>query len=379
MNSVPPERIAVIGIGSLGLCWALSLERAGFNVVGVDSRSDHVGRINERQFTSHEPGVDRALKEAVQFRATADLGEAAIWAEMLFILVATPSLPDGSYDHSQIRSVAQQLKDLGALATPRHLVVSCTTWPGFCDEFAEEMAPWGWIVSYNPSFIAQGEILANMRRPDLVLIGERNTEAGELLTGIHERVCLSVPAIRRMKPISAEITKLSLNCFLTTKIAFANMVGDLALRCGAEPERILDAIGSDSRVGKRFLKFGFGYGGPCLPRDNRAFVSYARKVGAYSDLSSAVDSCNELHLHEQVKEFGMNRSLEDPSPFRFGPVAYKDGSTSIESSPRLALAVELARQGHSIILQDHPAVLAEVQNRFGSLFHGYESTRLEAP
>lgn len=258
------KKLSIIGIGKLGLCFALTLEKHGYNVLGVDLHQSYVDLINTKQYRSSEPGLNDLLNKSTQFRATTSMREAVEHSDTLFVIVATPSLPDGRYSHAQVDSVIQKLKEIGRQETQKNLVITCTVMPGYCDSIKDQLLELNYVVSYNPEFIAQGTILRDQENPDMVLIGEANKVSGDLLQEIYETHTINKPKFARMTPLEAEITKIGLNCFLTTKIAYANMVGDIVKKAGGNPDTVLSAIGSDSRVGNKFLKHGYGFGGPCL-------------------------------------------------------------------------------------------------------------------
>jgi len=155
------------------------------------------------------------------------------------------------------------------------------------------------------------------------------------------------------------------NCFLTTKIAFANMIGDIALNSDCRPDIILNAIGSDSRVGNRYLGFGFGYGGPCFPRDNRALAIYSEDVGIRAMISIASDESNKAHLQNQVNHYIRNNK-EKTVQFDF--VTYKPESTMLEESQQLEYAVLLAKKGYKVIINERKKVIQELKKQYGSLF-----------
>lgn len=257
------KNVSIIGIGKLGLCFALTLEKSGYGVVGVDINQTYVNLINGKQLSSSEAGVEDLLNKSKNFRATTSISEAVEYSDMLFIIVATPSLPNGRYDHSQVDGVVENLKQIGKQKRQKHFIVCCTTMPGYCDSITQQLNDLNYTVSYNPEFIAQGTILRDQANPDMVLIGEANKEVGDMIQSVYEKHTLNQPRYARMSPLEAEITKLSLNCFLTTKIAYANMIGDIVKSVGGNPDAVLSAIGSDSRIGNKYLRYGYGYGGPC--------------------------------------------------------------------------------------------------------------------
>lgn len=365
-----PNHIGVIGIGKLGLCFALNLDHAGFQVTALDRDEVVVKQVNAKNLRSHEPQVEEMLRQASKIEATTSM-EAflASGVELVFLVVATPSLPDGSYDHRQVDAVAAALE----AAEPKrelHLVVMCTTMPGYCDSLAARLAPKGISVSYNPEFIAQGTVVHDQQYPDQILIGEANEAAGEDIVAVYQRMCKSDPAYCRMSRLSAEIAKIATNCFLTTKISFANSIGDLATRVGAEPEKILAAIGSDQRIGPRYLRYGFGYGGPCFPRDNRALGIYGDRQGYPVQISEATDAVNRQHLEFQFEQYLAEHGPEEVIAFEH--VTYKPGTTILEESQQLALAVKLAQAGRKVLVREQPAVIEELKALYGALFQ-YEA------
>lgn len=361
------KKIAVIGVGKLGICFALNFERSGFEVWGIESNEDYLADLRSGHFKSAEPEVDELLQDARNLHLTNDLSclvEQDI--KDIFIMVATPSLADGGYDHSQVDRVADKLINLSDNKTERHVYVGCTTMPGYCKNLAKRLEPSGYTVSYNPEFIAQGAIIHDQRYPDQILIGEANKQVGDRLQFIYEQMVQNDPVYCRMDTLSAEIAKLATNCFLTTKISFANSIGDMALTAGADPNKILAAVGADSRIGEKYLRYGFGFGGPCFPRDNRALGKFAEMTGLPLHLSKATDEINEEHL-----QFQLNRYLEkyaEGEEVLFDGVAYKKGTTQITESQQLKLAVAVARHGRVVRVKDSKEVLRQISQLYPGLF-----------
>jgi len=361
------KRIAIIGVGKIGLCLALNLNRAGHHVLGVDKDAEHVKLIRERVLRTSEPGVEEALNTAGEWRVADCMGAIRGFdPEVVFIAVDTPSVPEGGYDHSRVDRVLAELCSLDWSHDLVELAVVCTTLPGYCDSKAELAKSNSFTLSYTPGFVAQGSILRDQRCPEQILIGEADAIAGDKLASILLGMCTNDPPVHRMSRISAEIAKLALNCALTMKIAFANAIGDLSTCEGAEPEAILNAIGADSRIGSKFLKYGYGFGGPCFPRDNRALNFFARQHNYEFLQASATDEMNRRHLIFQVNDF--LRSYDESEPIHFAYVTYKPGTEMLDESQPLALAVQLAGAGRKVVIHESPAVLAELRARYGDLF-----------
>ena len=365
------EKVGILGIGKLGICFALNLEKVGYEVIGIDVNEEYIRQVNEKTLISYEPLVEEYLRKAKNFSAGTDINELIDSdCRMIFIAVATPSTPDGRYDHYQVERVAEKLEEIGKRRERINLAVVCTTMPGYCDTLAARLNAFNYTVSYNPEFIAQGNILRDQQIPDQVLIGEEDPEAGDAIQRVYEKVCQNKPTYCRMSRLSAEICKIATNCFLTTKISFANSIGDLATKAGAEPDKILAAIGSDSRIGGKYLNYGFGFGGPCFPRDNRALGVFANDQGYELLISGATDEVNKRHLDFQF-ELWQQQYHEDET-IVFDHVSYKKGSVILEESQQLALAVKLARAGRKVLVKDHPAVIRELKSQYGTLFQ-YET------
>lgn len=360
-------KIGILGIGRLGLCFGLNLERAGYEVKGVDISEEYVTQINQKTLHSYEPQVTEYLNTAQKLSASLHIAEVLKDDyPLLFVMVATPSLPDGGYDHSQIERVAEQLIAYGARSSRVDLVIGCTVMPRYCDTLQERLAPNNYHVTYNPEFIAQGSIIHDQLYPDQILIGEADHTIGDVLETIYRNMCKSDFTVCRMNRISAEIAKLATNCFLTTKISFANSVGDLATTAGADAAKILEAVGADSRIGNKYIKYGFGFGGPCFPRDNRALNLFARNSGYNLLISEATDNVNRQHLQFQYEQY-----MKDYKPEEiivFDEVVYKPGTVILEEAQPLELAIRLAQSGRKVIVKEKAAIIEELTKKYGSLF-----------
>ncbi|MDR3645989.1 MAG: nucleotide sugar dehydrogenase [Candidatus Babeliales bacterium] len=362
------NNITVFGIGKLGLCTALCLEKAGYNVLGVDIMQHYIDKINSKNLISPEPYVTEYLKKSNHFTATTSLEKGIEFSDVYFINVATPSTPHPeAYDHSMLSKL---LFDINSKKVEnKTIVICCTVFPGYIRSIGNHLLLdcKNTSLSYNPEFIAQGNIIKEFENPDMVLIGQGSHQAGNILETIYRKVCKNNPTICRMSPESAEITKLAINCYITTKIAFANMIGDVAqLAPGANEIDILNAIGSDSRIGNKNLKYGFGFGGACFPRDNRALGNYLKLMGVKALIPQSTDESNKLHKTFMVEQL----LAENRDEYIFEDVNYKDNCNVIilEESQKLAVAQEIAKRKHKVIIYDSQEVISELRQKFGNLF-----------
>jgi UDPglucose 6-dehydrogenase len=199
-------------------------------------------------------------------------------------------------------------------------------------------------MCYNPEFIALGSVIRDFLNPDFVLIGESDERSGQVLEGIYRQVCENDPPIVRMNFINAELTKLAVNTFVTTKISFANMLARICERLpGADVDVVTRALGLDSRIGAKYLKGAVSYGGPCFPRDNLALIATARKVGAPADIAEATDRFNRWQvgwLADLVWAY-----LPEGGVVGILGLAYKPNTDVVEESVGLLLAGELGARG----------------------------------
>ena len=358
------NNISVVGIGKLGLCFSLSLENSGFNVIGVDINENYIQQINNKSLISYEPQVNERLQKSKNFIATNDIDRALSHSDIVFAVVATPSLPNGRYDHTQVDNLVSTLIQKGVQLITKHLVINCTTMPTYCDSVQQKLEAYGWTVSYNPEFIAQGTVIKNQEYPDMVLIGQSNNQAGDLIEYIYKTMTKNEPKIHRMTRTEAELCKISLNCFLTTKIAYTNMIGDIAIAANCNAQTILNAIGEDTRVGKKLTTYGYGFGGPCFPRDNRALAIFADDIGVDAQISKATDTMNNLHLSYQVYNYLKSNKNE----FTTNTVTYKPESTLLEESQQLKYAIELVKKGIKVTIKERQIVVDELKFLYGDMF-----------
>ena len=354
-------KIGVIGAGRLGICFALLCEQAGYDVLVSDVREDYVKNLRNKFISTNEPEVSKLLSTSPRLSATNSNSKVIRDCDIIYTLVATPSKRDGSYDVSAVWDVVQDMKKVKKIEG-KAFVVGCTTNPGDCKEFQKELDKSGVDVFYNPEFIAQGTIIKDLRRADMVLIGGKRNETYDQLCELYNRIQETPPKISIMSTTAAELVKLAVNCFLTTKISYANMVGQVMALSGMEDEipTVLGAIGDDSRVGRKYLNFGFGFGGPCLPRDNRAFASYAKKLGLDYNLGSTTDNFNNEHA-TFIKDYFVYRNPEN-LPFYFDYVSYKKGTDILTESQQYRLCVDLLDDGYEVYINDIDAIMDRISD-----------------
>jgi nucleotide sugar dehydrogenase len=359
-------KIGVIGAGRLGLTFALLCEKAGYDVLVSDKREDYVQNLNQGVCVTNEPMIQKMLFEVYDFKATTDNIEIIRECDVIFTFVATPSTVDGNYDTSKVFEVANDFFTASQLEIPiydKKFIIGCTTNPGDVEQIQDKLRMFNIQVAYNPEFIAQGEIVKGLEQSDIVLIGTEYPELGNMLVKIYEKIQTTPVNAHIMSSKAAEVTKIGINCFLTTKISYANMMGDILMKAGlnSEIDTVLSAIGGDTRVGKKYMKYGFGFGGPCLPRDNRALGYYAKNLGMELNLPLTVDDFNKEHA-TFLKDHYISLNPNKETPFVMNYVTYKRGTDILEESQQFKLCVDLLDEGYCVNVIEIDEVAKNLQS-----------------
>jgi len=301
MTSAALPRVSVVGLGKLGAPLAAVLASRGFSVIGLDVNKTLVDALNAGKMPIVEPQLNELIAaNRARLSATMDANEAIQKSDASFVIVPTPSDSTGFFSN---RFVLQAMETLGkALRTKAgyHMVViTSTVMPGTTGseiKAALEAASGRKVgpelgLCYNPEFIALGSVVRDMLFPDMILIGESDSRAGDELEAVYRNSVNSKPEFHRMNLVNAELCKISVNTFVTTKISYANMIADMCDHLpGADADVVTRAVGADSRIGRKYLKPAIGYGGPCFPRDNKAFAALGRKLGVNTALAEATDA-----------------------------------------------------------------------------------------
>lgn len=363
----PIQNVSVFGLGKLGSCIAATFAARGFNVTGIDIDAEKVRRVNEGLPPVEEPLLAETIAAGrSRLQATMDVRE-AVKTDVSFFIPPSPSLPDGSFSNEFLLKAMQPLaKALREAGKKGHLFVSSsTTTPGACDTVLIPMIEkeTGWKCGpdfgfcYNPEFIALGNVVNGLLDPDMVLIGESDSAYGAALEAAYKKYNRNQPNIARMSVISAELTKISLNSYITLKISFTNQLRMIAEQFPkADIHAMLDALGSDTRIGRKYLRAGLSYGGPCFPRDNRLLAYAARQVGLQAPLAEATDRVNEL-AKEKLLEQVQKLATKQETVVVLG-LSYKPDTYITEESAGLYLAQHLKRQGYKVQVHDYGATPA---------------------
>jgi UDPglucose 6-dehydrogenase len=358
------QKVSVCGLGKLGACIAATMAARGFDVLGVDIDPEKVRRVNEGLPPVEEPLLAETIAAGKgRLRATLDHRE-AVGTDVSFFIPPSPSLPDGSFSTEfllkAMQPIASAVREAGKKG---HLFVcSSTTTPGAMDQVLIPMLEReiGGVCGkdfgacYNPEFIALGNVVNGLLEPDLVLIGESDPASGAALEALYKKYNRNSPRLARMSIISAELTKISVNSFITMKISFTNQLRMIAEQFPkADIHIILDAIGSDSRIGQKYLRAGLSFGGPCFPRDNRLLAYTAKQSGVGAPLAEATDKVNHETNLDLLKKVQAQVSPKDTIAVL--GLAYKPDTYITEESAGLFLAQQLKRHGYRVLVHDYGA------------------------
>lgn len=353
--------IAVVGTGYVGLVTGTCFAETGNNVTCVDIDSEKVAKMKEGYVPIYEPMLDvifeRNQREG-RLHFTTNLEEAIAKAKIIFLALPTPPGEDGSADLSYILKVADQL---GAMMTDYKVIVDKSTVPVGTAELVKEAilknAKEQFDVVSNPEFLREGFAVEDFLKPDRVVVGTSSARAKEMMEELYK------PFIRQGNPIlfmderSAELTKYAANAFLATKISFMNEIANFCEQVGADVDAVRLGIGSDTRIGKRFLFPGIGYGGSCFPKDVQALAKSGIDAGYEFKILKSVMKVNERQKTSMLGPIlqYFNQSLTDKKIAIWG-LAFKPDTDDIREAPALYMIEHLLEAGAKISAYDPEAM-----------------------
>lgn len=354
-------KIAVVGTGYVGLVTGTCFAETGNDVTCVDIDKTKVDKLSSGQITIYEPGLEKLFLRNVKeerLRFTTSLYDGIKDAEIVFLALPTPPGEDGSADLKYILGVA---KDLGELMTDYKVIVDKSTVPvGTAEKVYAAISKTfvgDFDVVSNPEFLREGVAVEDFMKPDRVVIGASSERARKVMNELYAPFVRSGNPVIFMDVRSAELTKYAANSFLATKISFMNEVAQLCERLGADVDMVRRGIGSDDRIGKRFLFPGIGYGGSCFPKDVQALVKSSNEVGYDFQILNAVMDVNEkqkLHLLPKIKKYFKN-DLKGKR-FALWGLAFKPNTDDIREAPALYIIDELLKEGARVCAYDPEAV-----------------------
>jgi UDPglucose 6-dehydrogenase len=390
-------RYSVVGLGKLGASMAVAIASRGFEVAGVDVNRCAVDALNHGKPPVQETDLERLLQQNLtRLRATSDFDDAIHNSEVTFVVVPTPSDECGSFSISYVEDALREIGQSLADKTDYHLVVvTSTVLPGatryglipVIEQASGKVCGRDFGVCYSPEFIALGSVIRDFLNPDFTLIGEFDARAGEALQQCYAAIMENSPPVRRMSLENAELTKIALNAFVTTKITFANMLATLCERIpGGDIDTVSDALGLDRRIGRRYLTGGMGFGGPCFPRDNVALGFVARALDESAMLPDVMHGLNEARPDALIER--LHKFIRPGIDVAVLGLSYKPLSHVVEQSHSVKIIRRLLDLGVRVTAYDPlagPAARAEfgdsvrITNTIADCLTGAEIVLLTTP
>ena len=371
-------KIAVVGTGYVGLVTGTCFAETGNHVICVDNNEEKVASFNDGKIPIFEPGLEilfhRNVEEGRLFFTT-DLKDAVSQATIIFLALPTPPGEDGSADLSYILGVAN---DLSEIIDSYKVIVDKSTVPvGTAEQvhaiIAKKISPELFDVVSNPEFLREGLAVEDFMKPDRVVIGTTSQKARKIMDQLYK------PFVRQGNPVyymderSAEITKYAANAYLATRISFMNEIANLCEQVGANVDMVRMGMGSDSRIGKRFLFPGVGYGGSCFPKDVQALYYTAEQNQYDFKILKSVMSVNEKQkfvLFEKIARYFKNE-LKGLKIAVWG-LAFKPNTDDIREAPALYIIEELLKSGVEVSVFD-PEAMENVKSVFGKKINYFEN------
>nr|WP_313966344.1 UDP-glucose/GDP-mannose dehydrogenase family protein [uncultured Porphyromonas sp.] len=367
-------RIAIVGIGYVGLVSAACFADLGAEVYCVDVDEAKIQRLQQGEIPIYEPGLDtlvRRGREAGRLHFRTSIAEVLPHVEIIFSAVGTPPDEDGSADLSHVLAVA---RSIGAAMTDYCLVVTKSTVPvgtfrRVREVIEEEQKKRGveipFDVASNPEFLKEGSAIDDFMRPDRVVVGVDSDRARDLLTRLYKPILLNNFRVLFMDITSAEMTKYAANAMLATRISFMNEVANLCDAVGANVSMVRRGIGSDARIGSKFLYAGCGYGGSCFPKDVQAFIRTAHEHGCPMRVLEAVEAVNEAQKHILFDKFErfFSGDIRGRRVAVWG-LAFKPETDDMRQAPSLILIRALLEAGCEVAVYD-PVAMTEAKRHLG--------------
>ena len=358
-------RLSVLGTGYLGATHAVCMAELGFEVIGLDVDEAKVAKLAAGEVPFFEPGLPELLRKALdsgRLRFTTSYEEVAAFADVHFVCVGTPQQKD-SYA-ADLTYVEAAFGTLAPLLTRPALVVGKSTVPaGTAERMASlvaSLAPGDDVeVAWNPEFLREGFAVEDTLRPDRLVFGVRSERAEQLLRAAFEPVIAGGCPVVVTDFATAELVKVAANSFLATKISFINAMAEVCEVVHADVTKLSEALGHDSRIGKRFLHAGLGFGGGCLPKDIRAFMARAEELGA-QDALAFLEEVDAINMRRRARAVDLGRELVD-GDFAGRKVcvwgaAFKPNSDDIRDSPALDVAAAVQKLGAAVVVFDPEAM-----------------------
>ena len=347
--------LAIIGSGYVGLVTGACFADVGHNVICVDNDAQKIKQLQAGEVPIYEPGLEEVIHRNVsahRLRFTGSIQEGVDNSQVVFIAVPTPQQPDGDVDLSFLEKVSREIA--GVLTDYRVIVDKSTVPVKTGEKVAESIKRYNrhganFDVVSNPEFLREGCAVADLMRPDRIVIGAQSEQAIDLMKKVYEPF---------MAPIlvtdinSAELIKHCANSFLALKISYINAVSAICEASGADVERVADGIGMDHRIGRHFLNAGIGYGGSCFPKDIAAFIRISERLGAPFDLLKEVQRINNTQKERFLKAIRDALWVLREKRIAVWGLTFKPDTDDVRSSIAIDLVTDLLREGADVVAYD---------------------------
>ncbi len=357
-------RIAVLGLGHVGLPTALGFAEMGWDVIGADDNESKVAMIQSGRAPFYEPGLDDLLARGLKggrLALSSDVEQAVRTATILFVCVGTPQKETGEADLSQVEAIVRTIaRNLNGYK----LIVEKSTVPAITAQWIKKTvcrfartsthdAGSEFDVASNPEFLQEGRAVENIFRPDRVVIGVESEKARALLEQLYKPLGCRILVTNIS---TAELTKHAANAFLSTKISFINLVADMCEAVGADVSQVALGMGLDPRIGTEFLSAGIGFGGYCFPKDLRAFMYLGQEHGVDCGLLQEVESVNLRRTETFVRKLRQAVWVLQGKQMAVLGLAFKGGTDDIRESPALRIVRTLLEEGARLRVHDPQAM-----------------------
>lgn len=368
-------KIAVVGTGYVGLVSGTCFAETGTTVTCVDVNAEKISMLNSGIIPIYEPGLEDMVKRNVEKKRlffTTSIKEAMVDAEAIFIAVGTPPDEDGSADLKHVLAVAS---DIGKYLSNYAVVVNKSTVPvgtaqkvkaAISGELQKRGASIPFDVASNPEFLKEGNAIDDFLKPDRIVIGTETEEAQKLMSRLYKPFLLNGHPIIFMDLLSSELTKYAANAMLATKISFMNDIANLCEIVGADVNLVRKGIGSDSRIGNKFIYAGAGYGGSCFPKDVKALIRTAQEHNHSLEILKSVENVNERQkfvVYNKIKDF-FNGNLNGKHIAVWG-LSFKPNTDDMREAPSVAIISSLLKDGATVCAYD-PVATDEAKRMLGS-------------
>ena len=344
-------KVGIIGCDIIGLSFALLCEEKGHEVLISDENEDFIFNLNQKICITNEPLVQSLLLDSKRLSGTTESIEVIKQSDIIFTFAETKPSVDDSFDTSKVFDVIKHFFSATSLDIPlydKKFVVCSTTNPGDTEQIQKRLSMFNIEVAYNPPIVTHGNLVNNYRNSDVIIIGSDYDKVKEDLTLLYRQINKESVNFYLMSIKSAEVTKIGIDGFLATKMTYANLISNLMEKMGLgdEVNLVLESIGGDSRIGKKYLKNTYGFGGISIPKSNRALVKYLKDLELNNTLPSSVNTDNDYQI-QLLKSKYTQLNPDKTTPFVFDSLGViNDGL--FDESQEIKLCVDLLNEGYSI-------------------------------